>query len=236
MSKTYKLTSSFFKRFQNRYYFVAIPFIIFLFLAMFLILVIGTEIRFGTVAISLILLFVVLLSLHKSIDQQKKIWNSYSLLVDSDSIRRFQDASAPIEISRTEISRIRDYPDGNIYVESEISKKGILIPSAIEDYSELRTLLTKWHEFEVSKSNRKLNIALALLVAVFVSIVMRIFYTGENETISIIIGIALLFIFIGVAIYAYNRSVDKRAKRALWWFLLPILGIALCLYTLFVSR
>lgn len=119
MSKTYKLTSFFFKRFQNRYYFVAIPFIIFLFLAMFLILVIGTEIRFGTVAISLILLFVVLLSLHKSIDQQKKIWNSYSLLVDSDSIRRFQDASAPIE-----------------------------------DYSELRTLLTKWHEFEVSKSNR----------------------------------------------------------------------------------
>jgi len=236
MSKTYKLTPSFFATFQNRYYLVAIPLVLFMFFAIFLISVIGSEIKVSTIAVGLILLLFVISSLFKSLTQQKKIWASYLLIVDTDSIRRVQDTSATIEILRNEISKIKEYPDGNIFVESSISKKGILIPSTIEEYSEIRILLSKWHEIEFSKSNRKLNIAIAIILVILASVAMRMFYTGDNKITSIVIGVILLIIFTGTAIYAYNKSVDKRAKRVLWWFLLPILGITMRLYTLVFSK
>jgi hypothetical protein len=236
MTKTYKLTPAFFSTLQTRYYFVAVPLVLISLLVMFLISVVGSEVRIGTMVVGVLLLFIVSWGLFKSFAQQRKTWASYSLILESDSIKRVLDANTIVEIAKNEISRIREYPDGNIYVESGISKKDILIPSAIEDYGEIRTVLAGWHEFEYSKSNRKINIAIILLVVVLVSLLMRIFYTGDNKIVSIILGIMLLLVFVGTTIYAYNKSVDKRSRRALWWFLLPIFGILVRLYTLLFSK
>jgi len=236
MAKTYKLTPAFFSTLQTRYYFVAVPLVLISFFVMFLISVVGSEVRIGTTVVGVLLLFIVSWGLFKSFAQQRKTWASYSLILENHSIKRVLDANTVIEIAKKEISRIREYPDGNIYVESEISKKGILIPSAIEDYHEIRTVLAGWHEIESSKGNRKINIAIILLVVVLVSLLMRIFYTGDNKIVSIILGIILLLVFVGTTIYAYNQSVDKRSRRALWWFLLPIFGILVRLYTLLFSK
>jgi uncharacterized membrane-anchored protein len=65
---------------------------------------------------------------------------------------------------------------------------------------------------------------------------MRIFYTGNNEIVSIIIGVVLLLVFAGITVYAYNKSTDRRSRRAFWWILLPAAGVVFRLYTLLFSK
>lgn len=203
---------------------------------MFLISVIGSEVSIGTIIVGLLLLFFAAWVLFKTLAQQRKTWASYSLVIDNDSIKRVLNPGSIVEISKNEISRIREYPDGNIYIESRISKEGILIPSAIEDYPEIRTVLSGWHQFESSKSNRPINIIIILFVVVSVSLVTRIFYTGDNKIGSIIIGIVLLLVFAGTTVYAYNKSTDRRSRRALWWILLPVVVVVFRLYALLFSK
>jgi Ca2+/Na+ antiporter len=236
MAKTYKLTPAFFSTLQTKHYSIAVPVVLLSFLLMFLISVIGSELRIRTIIVGLLFLLFAAWVLFKSLAEQRKIWASYSLVIDNDSIRRVLDSDTIVDISKNEISRIREYPDGNIYIESRISKKGILIPSAIDGYPEIRSVLSGWHPFESSKGSRPANITIILFVVLSVSLVMRIFYTGNNEIVSISIGIVLLLVFTGTTVYAYNKSTDRRSRRALWWILLPVAGVVFRLYTLLFSK
>jgi hypothetical protein len=116
MPKTYKLTPAFFSTLQTRHYSIAMPVVLLSFLLMFLISVTGSELRIRTIVLGLLFLFFAAWVLFKSLAQQRKTWASYSLVIDDDSIRRVLDSGTIIDISKSEISRIREYPDGNIYV------------------------------------------------------------------------------------------------------------------------
>jgi hypothetical protein len=98
-----------------------------------------------------IILIVLVFSFRNSLNQQKQSWASYRLSIEPDFICRTQDNFATVQIFKDEISSIKDY-SGSIVVQARKSSDRIIIPATLENFSEVRSLLSQWHEIEVYKS------------------------------------------------------------------------------------
>ena len=217
MTKAYKLEPAYIAKVQARYYTTTMPLVFIMFFSVLLISGVGFEIRCRAILVWGLLFLMVIWGLSKANVQQRKMWASYVFIMDETNIKRTQNKSETIEIAKDEISRIREYPDGNLYVESEGQKKGILILSGLKEFSTIRTALTGWHEFELTRSTKQTNISIVLLTVIIVSLLTRVFYTSKNQTISIAVGFSFLLGILFLMVNDYKKS-SKQSLKALRLF------------------
>lgn len=76
--------------------------------------------------------------------KQRRKWLSYELIVDEDKIIRKQEGNSTIEISRKEITNIRESVGYGITISTDSRRKMIFIPESAEQYDKIKILLNSW--------------------------------------------------------------------------------------------
>jgi hypothetical protein len=82
------------------------------------------------------------------ITKQRYKWLSYELIIDENRIMRKQEGNSTIEISRSEITNIRESIGYGIFVSTNNRRKMIFIPESAEQYDKIRVLLNLWSRIE----------------------------------------------------------------------------------------
>jgi hypothetical protein len=158
---------------------------------------------------------------------RKDAWVSYRLDLDESGVVRRQANVPEVRLSRSEVTRIRQFKDG-LRIESSNRQSFIVIPRCIEGFEEIRVALSHWQEITDAPGLPRAVyfILLVLWMAVFLSAMC-------STTREIIVPTAILSLIIlawsGILILS-SRHVDSRIQKTAWFIILPFLALCVKLY------
>jgi hypothetical protein len=157
--------------------------------------------------------------LYPSMNRQKKIFESYSLTLDNNSITREQHNTPTITISNEEISEIIKNSNGSITIKGNSKVNVIGVPPQIDDYKKLEELLN-----EIKQISTKTKESFPQKYIMLFSLLgMGLMATFQISNIKIIVGISglVLLTFLGYSFFAIQRSknIDNKTKRGRWMIL-----------------
>lgn len=168
--------------------------------------------------------------LYRSMNTQKKIFESYCLTLDNNSITREQHNTPTITISNEEISEIIKNSNGSITIKGKSKVNVIGVPPQIEDYTRLEKLLTEIKQISTKTKEPFLQKYMILFSLLGMGL-MATFQISSNKIIVGVSGLVLL-IFMGYSFFAIQRSknIDNKTKRATWWVILVAVSIIGVMY------
>jgi tetratricopeptide (TPR) repeat protein len=164
------------------------------------------------------------ISLYITLRRQKKLWRTFRVTVDEDSVSRTQEAHTPVTIRATEIERIKESPGRGLTVLAQKRGTPLLIPDTLSDYDECRSLLSRWAPIETVRG--PLNRALLLVIAFAIVGIFVVFDRTKDPSLVVPFGVAVaaLLIFSHVKLQR-NPDIDRRTKRWSWIGLLLVLQV-----------
>lgn len=171
-------------------------------------------------------IIVMAFSLFRSINRQKKLFESYTLTIEDNVITRQMVNTPEITIYFHEVKEIIKSMEGGFTIKGLEPSDIIIIPIQVENYAELEALLNQVKAviappaslYILQKGRIFLSLASAgAMVAIFVS---------DNKIVVSIAGI-LGLCMIGWTFFYLSRSknVDKKTRSSRWTFLLLMIAI-----------
>jgi hypothetical protein len=227
--REYKLSSEFFSQMTKRIWTVVVP-IALLALAGGLWMG-GQEARSSAplLVMGLFLLIVMAFSILSGIRKQKKLWSSYRIILDEDSIKKIQDGLPDVTITFGEIVKIMEAAGLGLSVHAVDPPRQIGVPATLEDYDGFRLALSDRHSFEnVPQARTRWAQFLPWAVGLGTIGGFLVTFLSKNPYISAIAGI-LLFIGLVISLVQIQRNPEAR-KQMRWqscFILFPLLGILL---------
>lgn len=108
---------------------------------------------------------IIALSLYVALRRQVKLWRTFQLTVDEESVSRTQEAHATVVIRASEIQPIREAPRRGLTIVTQSGGVALSIPETLADYSECRALLARWAPIQTVRCplNRVLLLAIAFV-------------------------------------------------------------------------
>lgn len=220
----YKLTPAFFSQMRKRIFTFGVPLCG---LLAFVGIWVGTK---GNISSSSIIIAIPLLGsvlgfgLFSSLRQQQRLWASYRLVVGEHYIKRIQQGMPEITIAKNELSKITEAAGGGLMVQASAPDRQIVIPATIENYSELRSLLSGWHAIQnLSQTRVKwlsfLPVAASLLTIAAYTTTML----ATNPVLVVGVGTLLLVVLLA-SLVLIQRSIymTRQVKRSSWFIILPM--------------
>lgn len=157
--------------------------------------------------------------------RQKKIFESFRLIVDDDALVREQLYTATITIKKQDIRKIIRLSTGQFLVDGGSKLNSIVIPSQIENGDELRRILSEIKPIAEKTANPWTSY-LILISALAGMVLMFIGLIAENVVISTFCGIALCAVMLyGFIVIQRSNNIDKRVKRISYFFFFPFISI-----------
>jgi hypothetical protein len=148
----------------------------------------------------------------RSMKQQKKILDSYRLIIDEDSLTRQQFNTPVITIKKADIREIVKTTNGNFSVRTDSKLNAIAIPAQINDYEEVERLLNEIQAVRQKNTGntRMTYYGISLLsMALFVGL-----YIADNKIIVAVCGISSSLLMAWSFITTLkSKNVDNRSKR-----------------------
>ncbi len=174
-------------------------------------------------------------SVNKAINQQKKLFESYALMVDDVFVCRQQATVPEIKISWDQVSAIVKNKDGSFIIQGQQKSDVIYVGSQIEGYDELEAVLSS--RKEIHPGNGKPNRQSVTLGAVVAALgLMATVYISTNQYLVLVCG---LLLSAGLAwsffVIQSNKNINKKTKRASWWVLFVLIAILGITYSKFVG-
>ena len=170
---------------------------------------------------------VIIYSFGRGIKKQRENWLSYELLVGEDFvIRRMSDLRA-IEIRREEVTAIRLNEKG-LLIETNSPQRTLQVPSALEEYDEVRARLSEWVEPRELKQRAWRNSPRLLYGIVVVELCLFVvFFLSTRSWLTACSSFPLFLgvIWSSVAVQR-NSQLAPKVKRNTWIVLLPLMAIA----------
>ncbi len=166
-------------------------------------------------------------SIRRSLQEQQRLWSSYRLILDENSVKRTQAGLPELVINYDEISRITEAPGAGLDIQTSKISRLIGVPGTLEDYSLFRLELAKRHAIECLPGSRAKWIPVLLIVmGLLPAAGFMIIFLAGNRFVSWITGI-LLFAVILASFLTIQRStfITKRVKRASWLIWLPLMAL-----------
>lgn len=179
--------------------------------------------RFNTLPY-LIVMFVGIsvFSIWTSIKKQRPLFESFVLRIDDEKVVREKLNTPTLSINRNDITKITKHANGSFSVQGKSKLNPIIIPTQIEDYQLLESMLTQLKLVTVLTSKNfveKMFIPISLSGAVL----MGITYISKNETIILICSILIVSILsASLVLTQMNKNIDKKTKRLGWLVLIPL--------------
>jgi len=103
--------------------------------------------------------------LRKQLEDGKPSWNSYSLTVGDDLIRREMSNVPSLEIRRADVTHIHEVRGAGITVLTADRHRFVFIPEQLIGYESVRGLLAEWKPFEPPKLARSWLVSAAWSIA-----------------------------------------------------------------------
>ena len=179
-----------------------------------------------------ILLIYGTISIFRSLKRRKQIFESFTLSIDNNSIWRDLKNTPSIHLFRTEIEEINILPNKSITIKSKQKENLIWIPSQLEDFEELKSILS---EIKPLKKDASLPKKITRgWILIFLSLgVLAITFISTIKWLVTLAGIALLSFSIWlIRETRKSNNIDYKTKRSmLWYVVLMVAVIAKVIYT-----
>ena len=166
-------------------------------------------------------------SFRRAINQQRRTWASFELLVGPDFVARRVDGLAELEIRREELTAIRRFKQG-LSLETASAQRTITIPNTLADFPELHDRLSQWMAFSEYQQNRWMQSRYFLPGVLVVEMALSgTFFVSHESLLEVLTGIPLVFSLLWCLIKIQRDGrVAPKIKRQMWFVLLPLVAIA----------
>jgi Ca2+/H+ antiporter len=164
-------------------------------------------------------------SVWNAMRRQKKIFESFRLIVDDEALIREQLYTAAITIRKQDIREIIRVSTGQFLIDGGSKLNSIIIPSQIENPDELRRILSEIRPIR-EKTAKAWTSYLILISGLAGMVLLFIGLVSENIIISTFCGIALSAVMLyGFIVIQRSNNIDKRMKRLSYIFIFPFISI-----------
>jgi hypothetical protein len=170
---------------------------------------------------------VLFFSFRRAINQQRRTWASFELLVGSDFVARSMEGLAELEIRREELTAIRTFKQG-LSLETASAQRNITIPNTLGDFPELRDRLSQWMAFSEYPQNKWMQSRYFVPGVLVVEMaLLGVFFVSHGSLWEVLSGVPLVFglLWCLIKVQMTDRLAPK-TKRQMWFVLLPLVAIA----------
>lgn len=189
----------------------------------------GEESNLTSAWVLVYLFFVLAIGTWLTTRSTKKMWNSYRLEMWPDGLRRTQNRLPEIAISREEVIAVEEMPGRGVTIRTADSERFIFVPTAVNDYKELRSELAAWAPvnvlpLSVTWRRQWLGVTIAVLIVAWMVVTMASSSAAFVVPSSFVLSVFLLWTFISA-----QRSLHlaRKTKIGMWLVIFPILGMTL---------
>ncbi|MET4107659.1 hypothetical protein [Hymenobacter sp. UYP22] len=163
--------------------------------------------------------------IYRSIQQQKRLYHSYTLTISDTSITREISDTPSITIPLARITRITRHHNGSLTITGATAHEVIGIHKQIEDYDALEAQLRALHPVTPQLRMPMLErLRIPLVVATLGLMVMV--YVATNKILVATSGAALSGLLLWSFFYIQRSpQLDYATKRRSWWVLLVVFSI-----------
>jgi hypothetical protein len=226
----YKLTPALFSLVQRRSWIFGILFFV---LATAGVTWIGIQENFPLPVFFIIVLLLLIVSFFgvlRGLRQQHKLWLSYRLILDDNSIKRTNSGKLlpDLTIQYSDISKITETPGVGLNVQASNPPRQIGVPVTLEGYSEFWRELAKRHRIDLMpKHPSQWMQFMPLLINLLTLVGFAVNFLSTNSYIIAGTGTMLFVIMLGnLVVIQQNKDTTRQAKQRAWLFLLPAFLIA----------
>lgn len=168
--------------------------------------------------------------IYKGLNRQKQLFESYTLTIDEESIKREQLNTSPIKILKTEIKDIQQNKDGHITIRGRDKADLITITNQIDNLEELENELRTIAEIKlVSQKSTIERLKIPILLLGLIS--MGVVYISNNRYLVLTCG---TFLTMGLmwSIYEVQTSkhIDTKTKRNSWLTIVVLISVVTVMY------
>lgn len=168
--------------------------------------------------------------LVRGINRQKTIFESYTLIVEGNLIKREQFNSQTISIYFNDISDIIKNKNGSFTIKGKSEKGIISIPEQIDNYSDLENSLSQIMPITQKTKGSFRQIYSGALAILAVGL-MACVYILSNRLIvgaaGIILIALLLWSFIAIR---KNKNIDAKTKTSSWLVFIVIITVVVIMF------
>lgn len=190
----------------------------------------------STLPYLLILLLATLgFGIYRGVVRQRRLFESYTLTIDDDSIQREQLDTATVKIPSEEVAEILKLQTGGFVIKGRNRTDLIIVTNLIENAEALERDLSRFRDIKVPIRKSMLEI-MRIPVILSILILMTIVYISNNNWLvlgsGIVLSATLIWSFYEIQV---SKNIDKRTKRNSWWTVVVIVSVIAVTYSKFVG-
>jgi Ca2+/Na+ antiporter len=176
-----------------------------------------------------IMLVAVGIGIYNGLKKRRKLFDSFSVAINEDTISRTQEDTPELSLNRLEISSISKDSSGIITIRGMSAYDIIQIPAGMERGDELEAALLRIMPFSEA-SQLSLLERFGWITGVVAILLMMVMRFVENKAVVIVAGVALIALLIWGFVKAWrNKNIPERYKRSIWIMLLLIAAVIMAI-------
>lgn len=178
-----------------------------------------------------LLLFVIGRSVYTGLKRRRRLFDSFTIEIDEDTVTRTQADTPALSLNRLEITSVSKDRQGIITIRGMDKQDLIVVPADMDRQEEMEAALARIIAFS-EQQPRPLGEYygwIATVVAIGLMVAVNIV---ENKIIVLVSGILLIGLLTWSLLAVYrNKNVSNRYKRSSWVVLLVIASVIISILT-----
>ena len=177
-----------------------------------------------------VMLGVLGIGLYRGLNRQKKIFESYRLILNDVGITRVQKSTPTISIFKSDICSIIKNRNGSFTIKGKSNVDTIFVPYQVENYEKLENELSALREITIKSKEPVLQKFRGIVSILAIGLMIAVYLSKDK----ILVGISgtLLLGFFAYSFFQIkgSKNVDNKTKRGMWWLLLVSVSIIGIMY------
>ncbi|MBO9731673.1 MAG: hypothetical protein J7623_23735 [Chitinophaga sp.] len=180
----------------------------------------GSDVRTALFVLP-VMLAAVGISIYRGLRNRKRLYDSFTIEIDEDTVVRKQDDTPDLSLNRLEISAISKDATGVITIRGMSAEDIIQIPAGMERMAELEAKLLQFLPFS-EESERSLLERFRWVTGVAAIVLMAVIRFVENKIAVVASGVLLISLLVWGVLKTYrNKNLPEQYKRTIW--IMPLL-------------
>ncbi len=165
------------------------------------------------------------IGIYRGIERQRKLFESYTLTISSNLVRREQFNTPTISIYTDEVQTITQNPNGSFIIKGKDAADLIIVPAQIDNYTQLEAILQSIQPLQVKDKTSFLQKYQSVVGLLTIGLMLCV-YTVNNKVVVAITGTLLIALLTWSFVKIIgSKNVDRKTKSGAWWVLLVLASI-----------
>ncbi|WEA02966.1 hypothetical protein [Mucilaginibacter sp. SJ] len=175
--------------------------------------------------------------IFKTSKKRRKIYGSYTLIIDELNITRKQDGLKDMQIPLSEITIIEKNAENRFVIrgKSKAPFERILIPRQVEGYDRVEEILAGIKPIEINLKPNYLEKYGLLITLIFMAPILGVYIVDNKIIVSICAVLAVTMLVYSMFYMSKYKNTVKSWKRTLWFLPLIIISILVVVYFKLIS-